>query len=96
MYGVRARDVLRVAECETFGWCDYLLHSLLDDAVVFIFQIEYLADAANASGRRAAMLRELSEEPLTVVPRLEAQLLADEEAKCRAYFFAFVFFSSCR
>ncbi|CAM9301244.1 unnamed protein product, partial [Hapterophycus canaliculatus] len=42
-------------------------------------QISYLVEAANSSGRRAAMLRALAESPLDSVPRLEAQMLADEE-----------------
>lgn len=36
-------------------------------------------EAVNSSGRRAAMLRALSENPMEVVPKLEAQILADEE-----------------
>ncbi|CAN0236753.1 unnamed protein product, partial [Scytosiphon promiscuus] len=42
-------------------------------------QISYLVEAVNTSGRRAAMLRALAESPLESVPRLEAQMLADEE-----------------
>lgn len=48
-------------------------------------QICYLVEAVNASGRRAAMLRALSEDPMAVVPRLEAQMLADEEVPRKAW-----------
>ena len=44
-------------------------------------KISYLVEAVNSSGRRAAMLRALSEDPMEVVPRLEAQMLADEEVR---------------
>ncbi|CAM9743409.1 unnamed protein product, partial [Ectocarpus fasciculatus] len=42
-------------------------------------QVSYLVEAVNASGRRAAMLRALSEAPLEALPRLGAQMQADEE-----------------
>lgn len=44
-------------------------------------QIAFLVEAVNTSGKRAALLRELSEDPMAVVPRLEMQMLADQQVR---------------
>lgn len=52
-------------------------------SVRFVFvrfgQISFLVQAVNASGRKAEILRALSESPTETVPRLSAQILADEK-----------------
>lgn len=51
-------------------------------------QIEYLVEAVNTSARRAAMLRDFSEDPVTAVPQAEAEMLTEQEvntvAVCRS------------
>lgn len=42
-------------------------------------KVSLLVEAVNASGRRAAMLRALSETPMENMPRLKAQMLDDQE-----------------
>lgn len=44
-------------------------------------KIVYYADAVNASGRRAATLREFADDPVGFLPLLDTRMLEDEEVK---------------